>query len=57
VVEDEVDDGRALPISELGWVATDGGADDREDAGADDNADAERGERDGAESLFERVLR
>jgi len=44
VLQDEVDDGRALPISELGGVASDGGADDGEDAGADDDADAERGE-------------
>jgi len=52
VVQDEVDDGRALPISELGGVASDGGADDGEDARADDDADAERSERDGAESFF-----
>jgi hypothetical protein len=56
MVQDEIDDGRALPIGELGGVATDGGADDGEDAGADDDANAERGERDGAESFLERVL-
>jgi hypothetical protein len=44
VVQDEVDDGRTLPISKLGGVATDSGADNGEDAGADDDADAERGE-------------
>ncbi len=32
VVEEEVDDGRALPVGDLGGVAADGGADDGEDA-------------------------
>ncbi len=56
MVQDEVDDRRALPIGELGRVAADGRADNGEDARADDNADAESGERDGAEGLFEGVL-
>ena len=55
MMEDEVDDRRALPIGELGRVASDGGADDREDARSDDDADAERGERDWAERLLESV--
>jgi hypothetical protein len=55
-MQDEVDDWRTLPISELGWVATDGGSDDGEDAGADDDADAQRGERKRAERFLEGVL-
>ncbi len=56
VVEEEVDDGRALPVGDLGRIAADGGADDGEDARADDDADAEGGEGDGAEGFFEGVL-
>jgi hypothetical protein len=56
VVEEEVDDGRALPIGDLGWVAADGGADDGEDARPDDDADAESGQRNRAEGLLERVF-
>jgi hypothetical protein len=57
VVQDQVDDRRLLPVGERGWIAADGCPDDGEDARADDRADAESGERDGAESFFEGVLR
>jgi len=56
VVQDEVDDRRALPVGDLGRVASNGRADDGEDARADDDPDAECGERDRAERLFEAVL-
>jgi len=56
MMEDEVDDRRALPVGDLGGIAADGGADDGEDAGTDDGADAEGGEGDGAEGLLEGVL-
>jgi len=55
-MQDEVDDGRTLPISELGGVATDGGADDGEDAGTNDDANAECGERERAERFVQGVL-
>jgi hypothetical protein len=51
VVEDQVDDRRALPVGDLGGIADDG-----EDAGTDDGADAESREGDGAEGLLEGVL-
>jgi hypothetical protein len=56
VVQDEVDDRRALPVGQLGGVAADGRPDDGEDAGADDSTDAEGCERYGAEGLLERVF-
>jgi len=56
VVQDEVDDRRALPIRDERRVAADGRADDREDARADNDAHTHRRERDRAEGLFERVL-
>jgi hypothetical protein len=52
-MQDEVDDGRFLPVGERSRVAADGGADDGEDAGADDCADAEGRERNGPEGLLE----
>jgi hypothetical protein len=55
VVEQEVDDGRALPIGDLGRVSADGCADDGEDSRADDDTDTQGGERDGTEGLLERV--
>ena len=54
--DEEVDDGRVDPVGELGGIAADGGADDREDARPDDDADAERGERDRAERLVQGLL-
>jgi hypothetical protein len=55
--EEKVDHGRLVERTDGRRVAADGRADDGEDARADDGADAQRGERDRAESLFERVLR
>jgi len=46
VMEQEIDDGRSLPVADLGRVTADGGANDREDAGTDDDAYAEGGEGD-----------
>jgi len=46
-------------VDEAGGIeffAGDGGANDCKNSGADDCADAERGERPGAEGLFEAVL-
>jgi hypothetical protein len=54
--EEEVDDRRLRPSGEGRGVAADGGADDGEDARSNDDADAQRGERDRAEVLLERVL-
>jgi hypothetical protein len=56
-MQDEVDDGRALPIGQLFRVATNGRADDGKNAAADDCTDAQRRERDGAECLFKRGFR
>jgi hypothetical protein len=56
-LDDEVDDGGLIPGAGGCRVAADGGADDGEDARADDGSDTERGERDGTEGLFKRVLR
>jgi hypothetical protein len=56
VVEEKIDDGRFLPVGDLGRVAADGGADYRENSRPDDDTDAEGGERDGAERFFEGVL-
>ena len=57
MVQNEIDDRRALPVRELGGIAADGRSDDREDARADDDADTEGGKRDGAEGLLKSVLR
>ena len=56
MVQYQVQNGRALPVCQLGGIAADGGPDDREDAGTDDRADAEGGERDGAEGFLELML-
>ena len=57
MVQDEVDDRRALPVSQLGRVAADSGANDREDTGADDRADAQSCQRDWPKRLVQRVFR
>ncbi len=56
-MEDEIDDRRTLPVGQLGGVAADGRADDREDARTDDNADAQGRERQRTKRLLERVFR
>jgi hypothetical protein len=51
----EVED-RGLGKLVRGGATADGRADDGEDTRADDRSDAQRGERERAEGLFERVL-
>jgi hypothetical protein len=43
-MQNQIDDGRSLPVRELGRIAADRRSNDSEDAGADDGADAQRGE-------------
>jgi hypothetical protein len=51
-MQDQVDDGRALPVSQLFRVAANSCANDGKNAAADDCTDAQRRERDRAECLF-----
>jgi len=55
--EDEIDDGRVCPLSQRGWVAADGDADDCEDTRADDGTDAKGGKRDGAKRFAQGTVR
>jgi len=53
----EIEDGRTLPVGELGRIAADRRADDGKNSRTDDRADTKRGQRDRAEGLLESVLR
>jgi hypothetical protein len=44
MVQNQIDDRRALPVGDLRRIAADGRPDDREDARANDRADAKGGE-------------